>query len=269
MLIDSIVHATADGRWFGTHFDASANRLLREMDEAGLAKAVLVGLASSATENRELLDIASRHRDRLIPCGGFNPTAHTRNDVGAAIRAEFHETEFRAVKFHPRFGDFDIHDPRFLAALDEIASWQRPIPIWLDTFLYRAKAPLRSDPVTALHRLATTYPSLTFVFLHGTGASLLPLYEAIRFCHNTFLDVSYTLCHYQGSSLDADLRWIARHFDQRMLWGSDFPEIGIPDALALARSLLCDIGQDKFANITGLNLARIFSLSVESNGPSR
>ena len=40
MIIDSLTHVTPNGQWFSTSHDASEVRLLREMDEAGVDKAV-------------------------------------------------------------------------------------------------------------------------------------------------------------------------------------------------------------------------------------
>lgn len=45
MVVDSISHVTPDGRWLDMTLDASQRRLLTEMDQAGVERAIIVAPA--------------------------------------------------------------------------------------------------------------------------------------------------------------------------------------------------------------------------------
>ena len=136
MIFDSLTHVTPDGRWFDTKFDASEKELLRQLDESGTQRAMVVALAGHI-DNGFVLDLCQRHPTRLIPCASFNPAAHTNAEQARArLRAEFMGTAHRALKLHPRLNRYDPLDPRCLAVLEEITSWKEPLPIWLDTLFY-------------------------------------------------------------------------------------------------------------------------------------
>lgn len=262
MIIDSLTHVTPDGRWFGTDIDASEDRLLREMDAVGVEKAVVVALAGYI-DNDFVIRACARHAGRLVPGASFNPAAHhTPEAAAAALRAELKGAPFRVLKLHPRLNQYDPLDPRNLAVLAELAAWQTPPPVWLDSLFYRRGVTLRAPIVDTIHRIVTGFPSLTFAVLHGGGAWLLPVAEAVRDCPNVFVDLSYTLCHYAGSSLEADMRWLLKHFDRRVLFGSDFPEIGIGEALVQFGRLAQGVPPTKRDHVLGANLRAL--LDVEA-----
>jgi len=41
------------------------------------------------------------------------------------------------------------------------------------------------------------------------------------------LDLSFTLCKYEGSSIDLDIRYLFEKFDRRICIGSDSPEFDL------------------------------------------
>src|ERR1041384_2030081 len=98
-ILDSLTHITPDGRWFNTALDASESRLLREMDDTGVEKAVVVALAG-AIPNDFVLEACRRHAARLIPGASFNPAAHaTPRAAAIAVRQELQATPFGILKF--------------------------------------------------------------------------------------------------------------------------------------------------------------------------
>lgn len=260
MVFDSLTHVTPDGRWFDTKLDASERELLRQLDESGARRAVVVALAGHI-ENRFVLEVCQRHSARLVPCASFNPAAcRSVEEVRAGLRTQIEKDGYKALKLHPRLNRYDPLDPRCLAALQEISSWGQPLPIWLDTLFYYRGGALQKAPVDTIHQLVGLFPSLTFVLLHGGGSWILQVAEAIRDCPNAFLDISFTLQRYRSSSIAADLRYLLNSFDRRVIFGSDFPEVGIPCALESFREIAKGISSDKCANILGGNLSRILGL---------
>lgn len=258
--IDSLVHTTPDGTWFHTAYDASEERLLREMDQAQIERAMLVGLAGFIA-NEYILEAVARHPDRLLACGSFNPARYSSPSAAVqAARTRLAGQSFAAIKFHPRMNGYDPLDERMIAVLQEFRQWEAPPKVWLDTLFYRRGVLLRQPPVHAIHTLVNSVPELTFMLLHGTGRTIVSLAEAIRDCPNAYIDISFTLNRYQGSSLPGDLRHLVTIFDQRLVFGSDFPEVSIPDALAQTSALLDGLPDDKVSAVLGGNLARILGL---------
>jgi|SRR5271166_550018 len=262
MVFDSLTHVTPDGRWFHTDLDASEDHLLRQLDESHARRAMVVPLAGYI-ENRFVLEVCQRDAGRLIPCASFNPAAYaTPKDAGAALRAELRESPYRALKLHPRLGRYDPLDPRCLATLEEMASWEHPLPVWLCTLFYYRGGQLRKAPVDTIHELVGRFPSLTFVLVHGGGTWIMQVAEAVRDCPNAFLDISLTMQKYRLSSIAADLRYLVSHFDRRMIFGSDFPEASIGGSVDMFREIADGISPEKCARVLGGNLNGILGLEL-------
>jgi len=257
MIVDALTHVTPDGHWFDTTIDASEGRLLRELDLAGVDRAVVVALAGYIS-NAFVLEICRRYGDRLIPGASFNPAAfETAEDAVRSLRADLRGRPYPVLKLHPRLNGYDPLDPRCLAALEEITTWADPPKIWIDTLLHGPTCRLRRGVVATIHELVTRFDALTFVLLHAGGAWLLQVAEAIRECANAYLDCSFVLLRYEQSSLWQDLRFLLTTFDRRMVFGSDFPEITPADALAAFRRLADGVPEEKARNVLGANLEAI------------
>jgi uncharacterized protein len=260
MVFDSLTHVTPDGRWFETEFNASEANLLEQIDRSGIQRAVVVALAGHI-ENDFVLNVCERHPERLIPCASFNPAAYASPaEARAKLKLEICGNSYKALKLHPRLNRYDPLDPRCSAILEEVASLEQPIPIWLDTLFYYRGGTLKKPLVDTIHELVGRFPSLIFVLLHGGGSWILQVAEAIRDCPNAFLDISFTLQRYKNSSIAADLRYLVSTFDRRLIFGSDFPEVNIVSALATFRELSDGIAPEKCANVLGANLNRIFGM---------
>ena len=80
-------------------------------------------------------------------------------------------------------------------------------------------------------------------------AGLPELAQAVRDCPNAYLDLSYTLRAHARSSVWLDLKSIAHTLDRRLMFGSDFPEVGIGEAFALFTDLAAELEADKVDNI--------------------
>ena len=259
MIFDSLTHVTHDGRWFETGLNASEVELLKQMDEAGAQRAVLVGLAGYI-DNHFVLEVCQRYPSRLIPCASFNPVAYsTPRQSRLAFRRELHNQSYRAWKLHPRLNRYNPLDPRCIAVLEELSSFGRRVPVWLDTLFYYRGGFMAKPVVDTIHELVGTFSSLTFVLLHAGGTWIAHLAEAIRDCPNAFLDLSFTLHRYRSTSLSSDIRNLVATFDRRLIFGSDFPEVSISSSLQSFHELTAGLPKEKCANVLGANLGRILS----------
>jgi len=261
VIIDSLTHITPDGRWFTTSYDASITRLLREMDKSKVDRAVVVALAGFI-ENSFVEDACKRYADRLIPCASINPSEFSNSaDAAKQARVLLCDSRFPMLKLHPRLHKYDVLDSRCLSILDEIAQGELPVAVWLDTLFRYNGAPMSRPPIDAIHKLVGKYPRIQFVLLHACGSEILQLADAIRDCRNVLLDISYTLCRYKGSSVDLDLSYLFRHFDERIVFGSDFPEISI-EQLAAFESLSVGLSSEKKERLLGQNLSKLLNFGA-------
>lgn len=260
MFVDSLTHVTPDGRWFDSKLNASEHELLRQLNESETQRSVVVALAGHIS-NRFVYEVCERHSARLIPCASLNPVAYGNPvDARVAIRAALTEAPYKALKLHPRLNKYDPLDPRCIAVLDELASAEHPLPVWLDTLFYCRGVVLRKPPVDTIHELVGKFPSLRFVLLHACGSQVLQLADAVRDCSNAFLDLSFTLPRYQYSSVAADLRFLVSTFDRRLVFGSDFPEVSLSIAINSFQDVARGLPPEKCANVLGKNLNRLLEL---------
>ena len=251
---DSLVHITPDGRWFNTSFDASESRLLREMDHAGVERAVVVALAG-VIDNAFVIDACRRHGDRLIAGASLDPVSAAPAEIAARARGEVRDARVRVLKLHPRLNRYDLLDARVFGLLDELASWDAPPLVWIDSLLFPKGVVMQQTPIASVRILAERYPALRFLLLHGGGANALAFYEAIASLPNVMLDLSYSVNRYAGTSLSMDHRFLIERFDRRTVWGSDFPEVSLPDATRAFETLAAGLPPDKVDNVRYRTLA--------------
>jgi len=257
MIVDAHTHVTPDGQWFSTNCDASEASLLRQMDEVGIDKAAVIGLPGYIT-NTFINDVCQRHKDRLLPVASFNPANHDNQRIASQeVRKQIKDSGFIGLKLHPRLNRYDPLDSRVLALLEEIAGWHPSITVWIDTFFYYPGGILRKTPVETLHELVSSYPEITFLLAHAGGPDILRLSHAVRSCPNAFLEISLTLTRFLGSSVETDIRYLLQTFEQRLIFGSDFPEVSLSEAKSTFNKLGKETKQGAVEAVLGNNFQRL------------
>jgi len=253
-MLDSITHVTPDGKWFDTRHDASLSRLLREMDQVGVERAVVVALAGYI-DNAFIMRTCTAHPDRLVPGVSVDPSSvATPTAARELIRAILESSGASIVKLHPRLNRYSPLDERFLVMLEEMAESFPHCRIWLDTLFHTVGVPLPKGPVEIAHELVCRFPELKFVLLHACGPDALRLAGAVRNCCNAFVDLSVTLTSYAESSVEQDLCFMMEKYDQKILFGSDFPECSLLRAKSAFDRLGSRLTEVKRRNILGKNL---------------
>lgn len=253
---DSLVHATLDGRWPAKDgVDAGAERLLRDMDSAEVDKACLVAV-SGLNENEDVEQIARAHPDRFVPIASVNPAAWGTEDEARVAVRQAADRGFAGIKLHPRLHRYDAAAPQCLAALR--AAGEAGVPAFVCTLFRRTGAPVPSAADT-VDLLANAAPETTLVLLHGGGTEALDLFELVRMHSHLRLDLSFTLLRYAGSSLDADLRFLVEHLDQRLVVGSDYPDYLPSEAFLRFHALTADLPRDKVQRVACDNMQALFA----------
>jgi len=138
----------------------SVDDLLRQMDEAGVERAVIQpgdrALAVYSREGNEaMLAAATRHHDRLIPTCTANPWyENAAQKIVSAI-----ERGARMVVFAPALQGFILGDELLFPLLDSIAPLQ--VPVYVHTGPHSHAAPWQ------LVNVAERYPTLPFIMGHS------------------------------------------------------------------------------------------------------
>jgi len=253
---DSLTHITPDGTWLGTNrHDARCERLLAELERCAPARACLVAIAG-VIDNETVIDAARRYPDRLVPAGSLNPAAFDSEleivDAVGLLAAE----GFAGLKLHPRLNGYDPLHVKVIRALR--AAGDRGLVVFLDTLFRQSGRATRNAP-DLVDALAVAAPQTSIILLHGGGSQVLAVSEVVAAHPNLVLDVSFTIHRFCGSSVDADLRFLMRTFDRRMVVGSDFPEY---EPLATRDRVLelCEgLDPSKRVNVLAANMERLLA----------
>jgi len=252
---DSLVHVTRDGSWLNGRHDATYTRLVSELDHGDVDRACLVGLAG-VVDNRYVLECARTSGGRLIPIAGVNPTEYPSPVAMGDDFAQHASDGFAGVKLHPRLHGYDPLADACLRAIRAAA--EQRLVVFVDT-LFRQRGCATLNAADTIDRMVQASNGAVIILLHGGGPALLEVAEVVRAHTTLFLDLSFTLLRYAGTSLDADLRWVMRQLDQRIVIGSDMPEYTPVKAFARALDLAGDVSPEKWRNMAHANLERVFS----------
>ena len=209
-------------------------RLLRLMDEAGVARAGLINYVSpdvmgfTARVNEFVAAYARHAPDRLIPFGSVHPR-FTRDPGGEVDRVA--DLGVRALKIHPPHQLFapnayrDAGDCPGLAAVYERAIARGlPVMIHTGTSVFPGARNKYADPM-AIDDVAVDYPELPIIMAHGGR----PLWMETCF----FLLRRHPSVHMDVSGIPP--RQLLDYFPrlaevaEKTLWGTDWPGPRVPD----------------------------------------
>jgi predicted TIM-barrel fold metal-dependent hydrolase len=208
----------------------SPERLLRRLDQDGIARAVLVNYPSpdlmgfTARVNEYVAEYCKAAPDRLVPMGGVHP--RFAEDAGAEVRRAA-EMGVRALKVHPPHMAVEpnayLHGLDALRAIYEEAQRLRlPVMIHTGTSVFPGARSRTGEPM-AVDDVAVDFPDLKIVLAHGGR----PLWMDQAF----FLVRRFPNVHMDVSSIPP--RAILRYFPRlaevadKVLYGSDWPAPGV------------------------------------------
>jgi len=261
MIIDANVHITADGKWFTTPHDASLQRLRSCIEEAGIHAAVAVPLPGTIG-NQEQAELIANDKKIIHACT-FNPALYDNPEIAqSAFRREFGDGKKRFVKFHNRFGKYHAADERFYAVIKANDELEVPMVIGVCGLLHDRNTPGAIDPGVYFFNLAQSMRRSNIIIMHGGGTRILQIAEICRDLHHVFIDLSMTLSKYKDTSVAGDIRWLCHHYDRRIIWASDFPEVSIQQALNDFDDVVGAIVPEKRSNILGHNIAKLLDIAL-------
>jgi predicted TIM-barrel fold metal-dependent hydrolase len=260
MIIDANVHISLSGKWYHTAHDSSLTRLRENVKEAKIDKAIVVplpGLIGNQEQQALIGDDPS-----LVSACTFNPASYqTPQEAAEAFRKEFSERKKTFVKFHNRFGKYHPMDERFLAVIDANDSLPVPMVIGVCGLLHDRNIEAAVNTPIYFFDLAKRMKNSILMIMHGGGSQILQVAEMCRDLQHVYFDLSMTLSKYQNTSVSGDISWLCHHYDRRMIWGSDFPEVSIAEALQHFDVSVGKLAAEKRDNILGENLRKLLDLA--------
>jgi hypothetical protein len=253
---------------------ATAERMIADMDAAGIAKVVLVGEYRRSHEgcvarNDQALAIIRRWPDRVIAFAMVQPQA---GQVSLDELARCLDGGMRGVgELGPYGQGYRLDDPDFLRLAE--ACIQHDIPLNLHTNeevggFYPGKA---ATPLRDVYRLAACYPELKLILAHWGGG--LFFYELMPEVRRVLRNVSYDTAASPLQYATSDIFEVAlRCVDQRkLLYASDYPLRLYPRRQQepdfrpfLAEIDALDLSADVRSDIMGGNVARLLGLEPGS-----
>lgn len=165
---------------------------------------------------------------------------------------------YRGIKLHPRLSNFSITDDCLGDLIKEAVD--RHLAVLLCTYFYDTTAISVTNNIDSLAGLLTRIGDVPILLMHAGGVRVLEFMELARAHKQVVLDLSLTLCKYEGSSIDQDLAFMFRKFDRRVCIGSDSPEYSLADLRRRFEFFCKGLRVDKQENIGSKNLLGFMSV---------
>ena len=207
---------------------ASVERLLSDMDRAGVDRVVMQGmywqhLETCIAQNDWYIRWCRQHPDRLIGFGVVQPKAggraldEVRRIADAGLRG--------LGEMLPYAQGYSMRDPDFLRVVELLIDMDMPLCLHVSEpvgRVYPGKSPM---PLGDYTWLAAEYPQLKLILAHWGG--LLPFYELMKGMDlkNVYYDTAATPLLYRSEVYRAVVDVVGPH---KILYGSDYPLLIYP-----------------------------------------
>jgi len=240
LIIDAHTHIHTRREGFGPAFDARLEALLAAMEQSGVAQAVVLPI-DSLVPNELVVDACRAFPDRLIGFASVDP----RKGKVAAEDLEFavKELGLKGLKLHPRLQNLDQTHGEAIVYL-VAAARDLGIPVLIDAFYYGAASYLL-DPLQLIASLSPAVPHSRIIVAHMGGHKVLDALMIVKQNPNLLMDISFTPLYFEGATVEKDISFAIRKLGpERLLFGSDFPQMDMRKSLDKALKLLDGAGFD-------------------------
>ncbi|HUG11024.1 MAG TPA: amidohydrolase family protein [Opitutaceae bacterium] len=204
---------------------AGVERMLRDMDAAGIDRAVLQGWywetpATCEEHNQIMAEAIAAHPDRLSAVATFHPAGCERSlDTLRSAR----DAGFVGIgELCPEAQGYAHDDPIFERALDLASEWGWPVTLHVTEPAGRDYPGRVETPLMKIVELVSAHPHVKFVLAHWGG--LLPFFEmnasVARSLANASYDTAASPLIYGAGITKAVAAAIGTG---RILFGSDYP----------------------------------------------
>jgi predicted TIM-barrel fold metal-dependent hydrolase len=263
-IFDSLTHISLGDNALWDYKDANQEKLLREMDESMVKRAMVCLIESlEPGKSRDFGKVIQKENGLYgISSIDYGSKEKMRREIN-----ELKENGYIGIKIHPRFQSLPW-EGTWLADMLNAANSAEMFVAYC-TYSFTRANEMRGEPYNFLVDAIGKVPEAKIILMHGGGTDVLKYSELVRHSENLLLDLSFTLCKYKGSSIDFDLRFLFENFDQRICIGSDFPDFS-PCELSERFNLLSkDLDPEKKTRIAHSNIESFIGIDPIKNEKRR
>ena len=257
-IFDSSSHPTVTGKWKNNHnLNASFDLLIKEMKKNGIYKACAMGLDNFEKYDHKLFISKCKRYNNLVPIAGLNP--HTKN-LDQEIKL-IKNLGFKGIKIHPRFSNIKLNKNKFKNFLKKIEN--KKLVLMICTYEHaKIKNHQNEKILDILYHSFQNVKNLKTVLVHGGNVDILNYSEFVRNNKPNFLlDLSMTMQKYKGSSIENDIHFLFKKFDENICIGSDHPELSMNQLRKDFEYYSKGLSQKKKNNIAYKNLSNFFNFN--------
>jgi predicted TIM-barrel fold metal-dependent hydrolase len=245
-------------------YDAPANELVEALLASGVNRFVFMPYAHRADMSRSLNHWVANVQTTFAPHGiGFG-TFHPDDGalVPQLVDEAFKTLGLRGAKLHPQVGRFALDDPR----LDPL--FERAIAYGRTLIIHAGRRPEPSEYVgaRAFGRLMRRYPLLKVIVAHAGADEFDAFFDLCGLYDGVYLDTAMVFNKYLGGPPPMQR---VLEFQDRVVYGSDFPHIPYSVELSMQAILDLRLGRTLEEKLLSTNAARLLGIDPRSIDRSR
>jgi predicted TIM-barrel fold metal-dependent hydrolase len=254
-IFDSLSHPTINKDWILPKYAgaSSIDVLIKQMKEAGIKKSLAVGMKGIGDYDQDrFISLINPHLDCLVPIAyyDFNESDNL-HDIHQNLE-RIKSQGYKGIKLHPRFSDFSLTSRRLADTINKAT--ELSLVSLLCTYFTHNSNSSTNNNLDTLCTLLMKVQDCRLVLLHSGTTHVLDMIDIGRSFKNVLLDMSFTMSKYEGSSIDLDLKFAFRTFDQRICIGADWPEFSMSKLRERFDYLTEGLNDEKKENIAYKNL---------------
>lgn len=248
---------------------ASTEKLIKDMDTAGVDKVVLQGWYweyqdTCHWQNAWYLHCYKSHPERIIPFACVQPRDGER--ALDNLKSAYDDGARGVGEVFPEAQGFTMDNPVWLKIVEWAIEKNLPVTMHVTEPVGHDYLGKVESPLSEYLWLAQRYPELKLILSHWGG--LLPFYELNPIVKNAFKNVYYDT---SASSLLYDRKIYRSVIDvvgaDKIFFGSDYPLKVFPRkqrepdfVLPIQEVRSSGLGDEEYNKIIGANMARLFGL---------
>lgn len=258
------------------HRDHNADQLVREMDEAGIVRSVLLlpdftyvfehnlNIIQMAEEHRKIME---RHPDRFYLFAGVDPRHAGAVETFRSLVVDYN---LAGMKIYPPCGFSSSSEVLF--PFYEICN-QYDLPVLLHTGPTAPTLEFQYSPPEQIEVAARTFPKVNFILGHGGVNNMETCSLLCAYRDNIYLDFSAFTSSHHPAGWQHQLSILFRSgINHKVIFGTDWPVAKGTGGLKSTMSQLLhedgpfkDISAEDRALILGGNMLRILPPRVTAN----
>ncbi|MEM7797755.1 MAG: amidohydrolase family protein, partial [Chloroflexota bacterium] len=249
---------------------ASPERMIADMDAAGIDRVVIVGEyfqqhEACVARNNQAIDLVNRWPERILALATIQPNA---GQAGLDELDRCLDAGLQGVgELNPYAQGYELVDKPFFKLVERCIEADVPLNLHVSEEIGGYYLGKSTTPLRHYYALACRYPELKLILAHWGGG--LFLYEIMprvrRQLANVWYDTAATPLLYPVKKIFTTALTCIDH--KKILYGSDYPlliyprKMTGPDLRPLIASIdKLGLDEEPYADIMGLNAARLFGL---------